>query len=388
MCDTFVALKNSTKDNSIIFAKNSDREPEEPHIGVYVNRKKHDEKKVKCTYIEIDQVPETYACMLFKPHWIWGAEMGVNEYGVVIGNEAIFTKAISKRPSLIGMDYVRLSLERSRNAEEAVTVIISLLKKYGQGGNCAYSKRLYYDNSYLIADFNEAYILETAGNNWVLKKVEDIYSISNSITIRSDYIKSSLNEKIDFKKKFEKKLIAKIASGDFRRNITLNELKKRKGEIDVIDMLKITRIHNKSKNFFNGSLKNICMHSKSLISSETTGSLIVKLKEGNIYIYATLSPRPCSSIYKPITFDNKNILFDENDVEKAVKYWKNRKILALRIGMDENLKKIFMIKRDLIESELISMEWNKENISNIWKEEENTVYDLLINHELEKYKMP
>ncbi|OQY09137.1 MAG: hypothetical protein B6I29_04035 [Marinitoga sp. 4572_148] len=241
---------------------------------------------------------------------------------------------------------------------------------------------------YLIADFNEAYILETAGNNWVLKKVEDIYSISNSITIRSDYIKSSLNEKIDFKKKFEKKLIAKIASGDFRRNITLNELKKRKGEIDVIDMLKITRIHNKSKNFFNGSLKNICMHSKSLISSETTGSLIVKLKEGNIYIYATLSPRPCSSIYKPITFDNKNILFDENDVEKAVKYWKNRKILALRIGMDENLKKIFMIKRDLIESELISMEWNKENISNIWKEEENTVYDLLINHELEKYKMP
>lgn len=53
--------------------------------------------------------------------------MGVNEYGVVIGNEAVFTKLISKEESLIGMDYVRLALERSKNAKEAVEVIINLI---------------------------------------------------------------------------------------------------------------------------------------------------------------------------------------------------------------------------------------------------------------------
>lgn len=127
MCDTMVALRSATADNSVIFAKNSDREPNEPHVGIFVKRKKHTEKKVKCTYIEIEQVPETYSCMLFKPSWIWGAEMGVNEYGVVIGNEAIFTKLISKEESLIGMDYVRLALERSKNAKEAVEVIINLI---------------------------------------------------------------------------------------------------------------------------------------------------------------------------------------------------------------------------------------------------------------------
>ncbi|WP_126993439.1 C69 family dipeptidase [Thermosipho globiformans] len=230
MCDTMVALQNATIDGSVIFAKNSDREPNEPHIGVYVQRKKHKEKKVKCTYIEIEQVPETYSYILFKPFWIWGAEMGVNEYGVVIGNEAVFTKLISKEKSLIGMDYVRLVLERSKSAKEAVDTIINLLEKYGQGGKCGYSKNLYYDNSYLIADFNEAYVLETAGKEWVYKKIKDVYSISNSLTLKDDYDKSSFKEK-NFKETFEKKLLAKIASGDFRKNITYAKLKNLSGKI-------------------------------------------------------------------------------------------------------------------------------------------------------------
>ncbi|MBA7558106.1 hypothetical protein ES705_50896 [subsurface metagenome] len=40
----------------------------------------------------IPQVSETARVLLCQPFWMFGAEMGANEYGVVIGNEAIFTK--------------------------------------------------------------------------------------------------------------------------------------------------------------------------------------------------------------------------------------------------------------------------------------------------------
>jgi dipeptidase len=80
---------------------------------------------VRCTYIEIPQVAETFAVLLAKPFWIWGAEMGANEKGVTIGNEAVFTKVpMEKQPGLIGMDFLRLALERAATARFALEVIV------------------------------------------------------------------------------------------------------------------------------------------------------------------------------------------------------------------------------------------------------------------------
>ncbi len=118
MCDTLVALGNSTADGSVIFAKNSDREPNEAHELVLIPRASHPAgSTVSCTYIDIPQVAETFAVLLAKPFWIWGAEMGANEKGVAIGNEAVFTKVpMEKQPGLIGMDFLRLALERAATA--------------------------------------------------------------------------------------------------------------------------------------------------------------------------------------------------------------------------------------------------------------------------------
>jgi secernin len=65
---------------------------------------------------------------------------------VAIGNEAIKTNTgdPKKERSLIGMDYVRLALERSRTAREAVDIISNLLEQYGQGGECGYSRSFKY----------------------------------------------------------------------------------------------------------------------------------------------------------------------------------------------------------------------------------------------------
>ena len=53
----------------------------------------------------------TVEVVLSKPAWLWGAEMGVNECGVAIGNEAVWNRLSCPQydsvPRLLGMDLVR-----------------------------------------------------------------------------------------------------------------------------------------------------------------------------------------------------------------------------------------------------------------------------------------
>jgi hypothetical protein len=115
---------------------------------------------------------------------MWGAEMGANEHGVVIGNEAVWTTEPCAETGLLGMDLVRLGLERAATAGEALQLIVDLMEAYGQGGNCAEHFSFNYHNSYLIADQEEAWVLETAGRYWVAEKITSgTRSISNSLSI-------------------------------------------------------------------------------------------------------------------------------------------------------------------------------------------------------------
>ena len=137
MCDTFIALPKATEDGSIIFAKNSDREANEPQCLEY-HPPKHflANSLVECTYIKIPQIEKTSGILISRPFWMWGAEMGVNEHGVTIGNEAVFTKIkVNKSNVLTGMDLLRLALERAKTALKAKDTIIELLQKYGLTAN-------------------------------------------------------------------------------------------------------------------------------------------------------------------------------------------------------------------------------------------------------------
>ena len=134
MCDTLGMIKN----NRAYFAKNSDRSPNEIQVLEYHPPRTGLSGQVKVTYMSLPQVSETHGVLLSRPAWMWGAEMGVNDCGLCIGNEAVFTLGKYGKTGLTGMDMVRLALERCSTASEARDLLISLLEEYGQGGNCGF----------------------------------------------------------------------------------------------------------------------------------------------------------------------------------------------------------------------------------------------------------
>ncbi|XP_052346498.1 secernin-2-like isoform X4 [Oncorhynchus keta] len=189
-CDCFVSLPPGSQDDHVIFGKNSDRPRDEVQEVLYYPATGHPSgTMLECTYIQIPQAEHTHAVVLSRPPWLWGAEMGANDKGVCIGNEAVWTReAIDPGEALLGMDLVRLGLERADSAWGAVSVITGLLELHGQGGPCREDPAPFsYHNSFLLVDRNEAWVLETAGKLWVAQKVtEGVKNISNALTIGTD----------------------------------------------------------------------------------------------------------------------------------------------------------------------------------------------------------
>ena len=322
MCDTVVALGNVTRDHQVYFAKNSDRDVNEAQYLEIVDAAEHAAgEKVKCTYIEIPQAAHTNRVLLSKPYWMWGAEMGVNEHGLAIGNEAVFTRLKpGKEPGLIGMDILRLALERAASAEEALHVILGLLWDFGQSGNCAVDHGLYYHNSFLMADRSAAWVLETAGEQWAAKKVQDFYSISNKITIGADWdlasedlVRAAIDrgwckhkDDFNFAECYSDFLYSNFSQAASRRSCSYEYLQKHAGEIDLYTMLDLLRAHNEDDAHWgvDRSLTEwtVCVHKGfgPIRASQSVASLVCRLSESGDLHLATGTSAPCLSLFKPI----------------------------------------------------------------------------------------
>lgn len=326
MCDTFVALPNTTKDGSVIFGKNSDREPNEAQILEYHPPERFKKnQQVECTYISIPQAPYTYGILISRPFWMWGAEMGANEKGVVIGNEAVFTKMPHiKSPALTGMDILRLTLERASSAQQGIEIITGLLADWGQGGCCGYEdKSLFYHNAYIITDRDEAWVLETSGPFWAALKIRDHYSISNGLTIGEDFdishpgLVDNARQKGWLKKGkpfhfagcYSDWLFTTFSASGTRRGCTHDLLKRYRGKLDIPYAFQVLRHHRKKP--YNPSshllLDSVCVHGGNGLTrhSSTTGSFVAHLAKDDHRFWATGTAGPCTGIFKPVWLRNK-----------------------------------------------------------------------------------
>jgi Dipeptidase len=326
----------------MLFGKNSDRSPNEPQFLQHIKAKDYDmslNPKLKLTYIEIPQVEHTYEVVVSRPEWMWGAEFGFNEFGLNIGNEAVFTKEkYVKEGGITGMDMLRLALERCRSAIGARDYIITLLEQYRQGGNCGYDKPFYYHNSFLIADKSEAYVLETAGKYWVWKKVTDYFAISNCLCL-SDYdachpdlVANAIEKKwctsasdFDFVKCYSEPIFTKFAKGRSRRAAAMERLAR--GQHDEKTFIGILRMHSgKAHDGFN-DVGSICMHAGGIIGDNTTASYVADVNRDYQYYYATGSSMPCINVFKPLILEDEMLISSEGEDAVGVEYWMRREKL-------------------------------------------------------------
>jgi dipeptidase len=331
-CDTWVALRDATADRSVILAKNSDRPPMEAQPLVYVPHAKHSSgEHVKCTYIEVPQAPETYAHIGSKIWWAFGYEHGMNEYGVAIGNEAVWSKEpFQWGDGLLGMDLLRLALERGKTAYEAMHVITALLEKYGQSGDCERAGewgKANYHNSFLLADPKEAWVLETAGRYWAAKKLSNgVYSISNIYSIERDWDEahphlvehavemgwSRSAAEFNFARDYGdywRKDGKNPGSMQIRRNMTLSCLRKDLGRITPATMMKISRSHLEgtvaeprwaaSEPFWSTP----CLHDTASNGYHSAASMVAQLRADRPaplrQVYWASFSNPCTGVFKP-----------------------------------------------------------------------------------------
>ncbi|MFA5741980.1 MAG: hypothetical protein WC874_03775 [Candidatus Izemoplasmatales bacterium] len=336
MCDTLVT-KTSL---GMVFGKNSDRSPNEPNLTLFNPATEVASDPIQCTYREVPNGVKKNAVLMVAPSWMWGAEMGINDKGVMIGNEAVFTTSKGKKNErLTGMDMLRLALERTDDAYSAVMLLIDLLVQYGQGGNCGFDKPFYYDNSFLVSDRKQAFILETSGQEWVIKSVMVQGNISNRLQINRIFDQASSQENLAFAHKNSEPIYTFFSGSKIRQEDIASQLMQT-NDIDVSQIMTILRSHNERDNqhlYEKGSVKSVCMH-KSLLGDHTTGSMIVVTRNTSDTIWVTGCSTPCLSLYKPVYF---GVIVPPvfTDKQASLNYWLTREYLVRAIYgglVDEN----------------------------------------------------
>jgi secernin len=340
MCDSVLVVGPGR----VLLAKNSDRDPNEAQMLEWHPRRTHPPgASVRCTWIDVPQAASTNAVLISRPFWMWGAEMGANEHGVAIGNEAVFTREPYAETGLTGMDLLRLALERSATAEGAVETITGLIESHGQGGGCGHERRSFtYHNSFAIADPGEAWVLETAGAHWAVERVPaGVRSISNGLTIPG------------FAERYGDRLRTAVSSCRTRRAVTERLAAEDASPGSLIRVLRSHGDHTwPAYSPLNGGMSAPCMHAGGIVaSSQTTASWVSDLRADGATHWATASAAPCTSLFKPFHVDDPVDLGPAPDdhFDPRTLWWRHERLHRAAMRDPAAAHDLFAAERDDVE---------------------------------------
>jgi dipeptidase len=247
---------------------------------------------------------------------------------VAIGNEALHTREEPGDVGFLGMDLIRLGLERGRSADEAKRVVTTLLERYGQGGSAAYGGTRRYHNSFIIADPETAWVLETSARHWVARRVRGRAAISNLATITDDWDEASAgiedyaasrgwwrptprDRRFDFRAAFENPEPRYRAEARYEASCRFLALP---GKPDVPDLMRHLRDHYEGGTVHYPGKKDgdprgwsICMHPEPSAGA-TAASMVVELARARGSLPAPVTAwcsqtTPCTAVFLPVAVD-------------------------------------------------------------------------------------
>lgn len=326
------------------FAKNSDRSPDEPQTLCLVPAAPLGAPLV----IGGRAFPAgagRHACALSRPSWMEGGEMGLNDAGVAIGNEAVFPRRPPARDGILGMDILRAALVSCASADETADYLCSFVEEHAQGGNGAYHGKLYYDNSFLVADRKGAWVIETAGRRWARKRVEGLASISNCYSLGRDWdaVDSATAPILDrpgrgrgsWRAHVQNPLYLPFTRGDARRRLTRAALERGPDEGPrLATMISALREHGGYLPGRGGSMASPCVHEGGFpVDNATTASVAVSWPAGTeaCVLWFTGSSLPCVSLFKPVLLTGGTFIplwtgYDYTEgAAQAIEYWKSHR---------------------------------------------------------------
>jgi secernin len=323
-CDTMVSTGASSRGGATLFAKNSDRpadeaQPLELHAA--------ERSVVSGTlFVAIDGPAAAFRHIGSRPDWCWGYEHGFNEHQVVIGNEALPTLLPeTDEPKLVGMEIVRLALERGSTAQEAVNVITGLVEKHGQGKFSNDVGVRTYDNIYMVVDPSEAYVVEAIGHEWAVWQVSGVHSISNVSRMNSDArisagaqmsaIRHGLFDPgsgADFAWSAAYSAVDNAKSGARRQSRSSSILAHHDGGIDFGKLMLTLSDHGDPESdpaqfeSIPGDLRGICTHPQHE-GGVTAASLVADLcaDESRLPVYWCAMYSPCMALFFPVFIEGE-----------------------------------------------------------------------------------
>ncbi|MHC1592014.1 MAG: C69 family dipeptidase, partial [Candidatus Helarchaeales archaeon] len=240
-----------------------------------------------------------------------------------------------------------------------------------------------YHNSFLIADANEAWVLETAGRWWVAERMTDgVRNISNAVSIQTNFDRKAEgiiehaiekgyckdDNDFNFARCFAPGDMANYESRFSREGRGLYLLKKNHGKITPKTMMEILRDHDAG----------ICMHG-GFRSTASQVSLVSKEDPCHVHWF-TGTPHPCTSFFKPFVFETKKLSprFNASRTGDLNTYW-GRHEKALHTNPKQLIKELSKLEEDFLDKVLSTSDCRERlDLQEKAMEAEWKIYDSLI----------